>query len=504
LAAIALFVVLIGIHPSLAQTQDGVPDLVITGITLSPEFPEANQIVEVTVGVQNIGRGTAAASRLILRVNEQIWASQSTPEIMPQTSSSITFAWVAAKGRQVLKAHVNAFDDISELNLSNNTFERVVEFTPDLVIESVELTPKNPQPGEMASVSIIVRNVGGQPTDENATVHFKMGRAILRSFSINPLGAGERAQLSTRWLPVSGEHIVRFEVDALEMISESNELNNAVSGIINISSNPPTGANLSVQTLEIVPARPQPGQQVTVRARVSNEGSGFAQAFTVKFEVDGQLLATRVVHALAPGESTIVLTTWIAVSGERVLRAKADLNGVIIETNESDNVDSTLVYVGMPANDCAQTVYLELDPEAVPLVAGALGLSEDSVMSVFLPKIKNFIEQDYEGINLAITLNAPNRGHSRIRLLAESRFAILGSAPLDMNNRNHGDIGSVFLGSFIQMGGRGLQRFSIDEIAQSVANTASHELGHLLGLTHNEVNDFAGSGLNLMTRFFYR
>jgi hypothetical protein len=209
-------------------------------------------------------------------------------------------------------------------------------------------------------------------------------------------------------------------------------------------------------------------------------------------------LETQSVRALAPGESVIVQTAWTAVSGERILRVKADQDGAIIEANESDNALSALVRIGMLGNDCAQTVYLELEPDAVPLVADALGLSDESVMSVFLPKIKNFIEQDFEDVNLVLTLNNPDHGHSRIRLLAASRFAILGSAPIDTGNRNRGDVGSVFLGSFMALGGRTLQRFSIDQIAQAIANTASHELGHLLGLAHTEADEGTDSSLHLM------
>lgn len=473
-------------HPgALAQSQAPLPDLVVIDIELSPQFPQTNQITEIEVTVQNVGQGSAAPSQLLLRVNESILSSQLVSALAPGERIVLNFGWVARKGKQVMLAQANAFGDIRESSLQNNALERVVEFTPDLVVDAVSFEPAHPQPNAPSRVVITVKNVGGQPTGERAAVRFKDGRTILQTLFVPPLEPGQSAQVSLPWQPQPGEHVLRVEVDPFKAIVESDELNNSLADIVNVSPILPTGANLIVRSVEAFPAAPQPGQQVTLSAVVANVGTGMASPFEVAFTVDGQQLEPIGFPSLKAGQQALARIQWIAVPGERWVRVKADAQGHVVETDEADNIQTIVVRSSRLPNACAQLVFLELEPEAVPLMASALGLSEEEIGDVLLPLIKVEMERDFAAVNLHLTLQKPELPHSRLRLLSESRQAILGVAPLDFGNRSRNDVGTVFLGSFVSLGLGRAPALELAVIAQAIANTASHELGHLLGLVHD-------------------
>lgn len=493
-----VFTVLLNLWVSGAQSGEFLPDLVVSDVQLNPEFPSTNDIVTVRVAVENAGRGVAQPSRLALRVNGLFIGSQQAPALAPTETAFVEFVWVVSRGKQVLAVEANAFEDIDEQNIDNNTFERVLELTPDLIVESVQFHPLHPQPNAPTVVTVTVRNVGGQPTTDRAALRFKDGRDVLSTLFVQPLDVGQSVQLEVRWQPQPGEHILRFEVDALGLIAESDELNNAFSDIVNVSMIPPKGANLTVRSLQMIPPHPQPGQAVLLSAVVGNIGSGLADAFEVRFEVDGQAVGSLTIPQLKAGEELVVQTHWKAASGERLARVKVDQGGAIVEPDEANNVTTAFLEVAPAGNACTQWISLELASQAAQLMAGVLGLSEEEVAHLFLPAVKTRMEQDFSGLNVRFSLQKAAPTHSRVRFVSESRPGILGIAPLDFGNHSPNDIATVYLGSFVALGVSS-QRIELEQIAQAVANTSSHEVGHFLGLVHDaDAVSIAHDGKNLM------
>jgi len=210
-----------------------------------------------------------------------------------------------------------------------------------------------------------------------------------------------------------------------------------------------------------------------------------ANSFEVAFELDGKPLSVVTVTRLAPGQTKQVSALWqrATLSGERLIRVKADRAGGVVETDESDNVRTQFIEVGQGSNACSQLIFLDLDDAATQLLETFLGIDAESVTNVFMPQVKAAIEKDFSTINVSFSLRRPQRVHSSLRLISEARQSILGVAPLDLNNARKNDTGTVFLGSFVGLGR--LTRTTLERIAQAVANTASHEIGHFLGLNHD-------------------
>jgi len=469
------------------ETDQALPDLIVTNIQLTPELPSIGTQIQVLVTVENIGPVTAPPSRLVLRI-DRLPKDQRLPEIGANSAIIVTYDTVLTRNKSEFSAEANwAIPFIDESNTDNNTFGRLFEFTPDLVIENIRFSPSNPLPNTSTQILITIKNVGGQTMTSSTAISVKDGRNQLVTLTINPpLAPGQSQEVLARWQPQRGEHVLRFDVDSFERVIESDEGNNSFSGIINISPNPPTGANLVVREIGISPDNPQPGQVVQLGAVIANEGTGISGNVGMNFEIDGVLLQSLNVPQLAPGESRLITTAWTAVEGERLFRVKVDPQGDLVEPNEVDNTNAAFLEINPILNDCTQLIYLNLEDEATKLLASTLGVSDEEIHNSFMPNLKSKMEKDFEGFNVKFTLRGPTGTHSQVLLKSDSRTGILGLAPLDDGNLRKNDIGQVFIGSFTNLlQGRRLLRTTLDQIAQSIANTASHEAGHFLGLEHD-------------------
>lgn len=491
LTAIFLFVFLLTsvlFSTVLAQETTSLPDLVVTAIKVVPEAPKPLKIIDILVTVKNIGPAAADAFRVKLTITSTL--TKRVKALGSNESVTVKFSWFGPEGIHTLKVEVNAFNDIEEANVENNFLEQTLALVsdplPDLVIELVRSTPQHPQPNAPATLEVVVRNVGLIAPTSKAVLRIKNGSSTLRTLFVDPLLPGQSAIFTVAWTPKLGENFLSFEIDTEGRIAELNELNNVLTQTVTVSLLPPTGANLVVRSLEIFPPGAAPGETVTLKATVVNIGEGEAKDFSVQFEADGVTLDTITIDRLAPGGEGQVEVTWVATVGERLIRVKADEPGTIIETDERDNVLVEFVDIGNPINRCGQLIFLELDEQAAQTLSIILNLNEEQVHNVFMPKIKRAMEKDYEGVNVRFTLNRPVIRHSTVKFTGEFRADRLGEAPLDFNNRFKGDTGIVFIGSFDKglSRGRKLNR-SLDVLATALANTASHEAGHFLGLQHD-------------------
>jgi len=400
------------------------PDLVITDVVLTPETPKPLQIFDIALVLKNVGQTDAGAFRVALRINSTL--TKRVQGLAAGASTTVTFSWFGPVGHYTLRAEVDAFKEVREANSDNNTLERAFVLAddplPDLLIQSVKLTPQHPLPGTSATLEVTVGNVGLLATTSRASLRVKDGTTTLRTLFVDPLEPGQSQTFSVAWQPKLGENFLGLEVDTLKRIDELDESNNVLTQVVTISAQPPTGANLVVRNLELFPPNAAPGELVTIRATVVNVGRGKAQDFSAEVEADGTLLDTVSFSSLAPGAEGQIETTWVATAGERLIRVKADgPKGTVIETDETDNVSVTLVDIGSPLNRCGQLVYLQLDEEAAQKLTVILNLNQEQVFNTFMPKVKQAMETDFAWINIRL--------RSTSRWLATARSALWPTPP---------------------------------------------------------------------------
>lgn len=477
--------------PSL-QAQD-LPDLIITDIQFSPEQPNPQEIVTVTATVKNVGQAVADAFRV--RFTANITLTKEVTSLAPDASAIVRFSWFGPEGEHTIRIEANPFDDAEESNKENNFLEKNIlvarDPLPDFVVERVTITPENPLPREETTVEITVKNIGTL-VSSRALMEVRDDQGVLGRPRINALEPDQAETVSLTWRPLEGERRLTIKVDDINgqgRIEELDEENNIFTQVVTISSIRPTGANLVIRSLSISPEDAAPGEAVTLTALVANIGEGEAAAFSMKFEADGLPIESVGVAPLAAGEEREVSINWTATAvGERLIRVKADELGSIIEPDETDNISTQFVQIGEQINACGQVVWLKLEDEAANILSSTLSLSVEEVFNVFMPLLKLVMEADFDTVNIRFTLEDPPGINGRIDFISmEPPDTRLGDAPLDLGNRNPGDVGRVYVSRFNQSlaNAQLVGTRSLGEIAQAMAKVASHEVGHTLGLDHD-------------------
>ncbi len=92
------------------------------------------------------------------------------------------------------------------------------------------------------------------------------------------------------------------------------------------------------------------GDKVTFTATIKNQGKGNASASNTEFKLDGAtVLGTPATVMLAPGATTQVSVQWPTTAktakGNHTIRATADRNGAVTESNEENNTKDLTVFL---------------------------------------------------------------------------------------------------------------------------------------------------------------
>ncbi|MCK4394607.1 hypothetical protein KAX17_17020, partial [Candidatus Bipolaricaulota bacterium] len=245
---------------------------------------------------------------------------------------------------------------IEETDETNNTFcvpSLVLISQPDLKAEP-ELRIETPLPvmaGETVTITGWISNIGGLRANRSL-VHFQY--RDLDSGTVGPPVAKELAPVLPRTPPVkviweldttgfqAGAYEICMVADGPDLLPELDETNNRICIPYLVLVSEP---DLTVEELDFKPDPPlAPGKEATVIATVTNIGGSSAGKSILRFScrpVDGgdEVEYEDDVHALAPGESTVV--KWILgtteMSGAYAICAEIDPENFIEELDEENN-----------------------------------------------------------------------------------------------------------------------------------------------------------------------
>jgi hypothetical protein len=105
-----------------AQIGSSLPDLVIKTIIITPEEPEAEEVISITAVIENQGR-----ERVMLPFNvsfqigeEFLGTVQVLDRLGPRETTEVSRLWTAVEGEHPLIVRVDPFDSIQESNERNN------------------------------------------------------------------------------------------------------------------------------------------------------------------------------------------------------------------------------------------------------------------------------------------------------------------------------------------------------------------------------------------------
>ncbi|HEY81678.1 MAG TPA: hypothetical protein G4O01_00090 [Dehalococcoidia bacterium] len=309
------------------------PDLVITGITWSPEDPQESDNLTFTVSVKNQGSGWADSSYVVCYIDDTYLASASVNATDPGDTANLTFSWIAQAGAHTFRAIADAYSKVIESDETNN--ELAVSFStlaPDLIVEAITWSPQGPSIGDEVTFTVKVKNQGSGRAMPSR-VHFYIDGTLIGYQDIQQVEAGATATASFTWTARAETHTIKAVADSGGVVGEEDETNNVTTI---------TFADISLSDLVIAgitwsPESPSIGDEVVFMVSIKNQGSGRADYSYTALYLDGTRLDSIYVSPLASNATANLTFSWRAVVGTHLIKAVANASNRVIESDATNN-----------------------------------------------------------------------------------------------------------------------------------------------------------------------
>lgn len=325
-----------------AQTEDEAqPDLVPTALDAASSDPVEGDNVTFTANITNDGDADAGPFNVTFLVDADPIGENKTVGALDAGNHTLVTSdnWTSTAGDHDVSVVVDAHDDVSESNETNNQLNDTIGVAADetdLAVTELAADPSQPMEGDDVSLSATVENQGNVTSNESSLRFFVNGTALGGDVTVPALAPGENATVdSANWSAVEGDHTIRALADPDDNVTESNETNNDQRGKLTVA---PDEADLLVDDITHDPAAPEPGDNTTFTATIANDGHSDAENVTVQFQIDGDVLSNATIASLAANDTAEVTSdAWNATDGEHTVRVIADLDDNVTESDEDNN-----------------------------------------------------------------------------------------------------------------------------------------------------------------------
>jgi subtilase family serine protease len=324
----------------------GIPasDLIIQDITWSPPTPSAGETVTFTVTIKNQGVANAGSSRVGYYIDGSYLTNDPVSSIAAGNTTTETFTWNAEPGSHTIKAVADYDSKVPESNENNNEMEIVFSgaLLSDLIVQDITWSPPTPSAGETVTFTVTIKNQGIGAAISSRVYYFING-VQEGSDSVTSILVGSTETETFTWNAEPGSHTIKAVADYNSTVPESNETNNEMEIVF-------SGALLSdliVQNITWSPPTPSAGETVTFTVTIKNQGTGNSVSSTVRYYIDGLHLTQDSVSSIAAGNTTTETFTWSAEPGSHNIKAVADYNSVVFESNETNN-EMEVTFSGAP------------------------------------------------------------------------------------------------------------------------------------------------------------
>ncbi|MFN2202119.1 MAG: CARDB domain-containing protein [Caldilineaceae bacterium] len=357
----------------LVVSAPALPNLVVSAsnIGLKPPAPTDGQQVSVQVAVFN--HGEAGARDVVVQVMDitegnpsPVGAPQVIPRVAAGTSGTVVVAYDTAgkQGDRMLQVTADPNNFIQETDETDNAADKTIVVAappaPNLVAlaSNVEFDPADPQDGDLVAVRATVIN-NGTATAADIVVQLidvtgGQAEQIGQSRLIDSLGAAESGTVEVQYDTTGKQGVrnIQFVIDPNNTIAESNESDNKTAASLTVA--PPPGPNLVMQEsgITFTPAEPTDGTEVTISAKVLNDGtldSGKVEVafFDVSTGSPQAIGSTQVIVSIPAGGSEKASVTYDTTGkeGERTIQVVVDPDDKVAEMDEDDNQAETTLTV---------------------------------------------------------------------------------------------------------------------------------------------------------------
>jgi len=321
------------------------PDLFIETITWSPGNPSKGDTVTFNVKIKNQGTDRASSSHVYFYIDGSSRGYQEVPAIEAGAAVTRPFTWVAQAGSHTIKAIVDKDGWIIESNDDNN--EKTVTFftlAPDLFIEAITWSPENPSKGDTVTFNVTITNQGSGKAG-NSRVAYYIDDTYLTSASVSPIDPSATDSKAFTWTAKAGSHDIKAVADYNNDFTESDEDNNEKTVIFST-----LAPDLVIETMTWSPAGPSIGETVTFDVLIKNQGNGRAGSSRVYFYVDSSYKGYQEVQSIEAGATVNKTFTWKAQAGSHNMKAVADHNKKVTESDENNN-EKTITFTDLSLSD---------------------------------------------------------------------------------------------------------------------------------------------------------
>jgi subtilase family serine protease len=348
------------------------PDLIIQTLTV-PATGGTDSTIVVNDTAKNTGSGPAGATvvRFYLSTDTVLDAadtllagSRSVGPLDGGASSSgsttVTIPISTPPGNYYVIAKADADGSVAEISEVNNTLARSIVVGSDLAVSTMTVPSKGGSGGTI-TVGDTTTNLGGGTAAASTTRFYLSANAMLEpgdtalgARAVPALTPGAANSGSTPiTLPVvpAGIYYIIAKADDDNVVFESRETNNTLTRTIAI------GGDLAVSALT-APSTGGGGVSLIITDTTTNQGGGSIGASTTKFYLsadgvlDGSdvLLGSRDIGPLdaaaSSSGSTTVTIGASTVPGSYYILAKADADGLLAETSETNNTFARSIVIG--------------------------------------------------------------------------------------------------------------------------------------------------------------
>jgi hypothetical protein len=315
-----------------------------------------------------------------------------------------------------------------------------------VTVASLSNTGLNLKGGDKTTLKAVINNLGNLKAT-NIKVKFLIDGDVIYEKNISSLSKNSKTTLSYSYLippNTATDMIFSVIVDPQNSITESSEDNNQAEKVIPVAL---AVRNLLIESLETTVSQPKPGQNISFKVKVKNDGTSKASQFKLSLFADTLSTtpaATIVIASLNAKASVTKNIPWtvplhIDPSVVNTVRVTVDPDNQITETDETDNSKNYVLSLTVPDLSISPGEYLTLN-----------GIIYPNTFSQMKFKLTNNNVIDLSGVAVRVTYALINQNNPRTKL-AETTMSVKKNASSEYMFNEVGLPGNIPLGTQVYM-----------------------------------------------------
>jgi subtilase family serine protease len=198
-------------------------------------------------------------------------------------------------------------------------------------VASVSWIPDEPTVGDEVTFTVRITNQGFSANGQTR-FHYYVGRLYSGVETVPSIAATTTYSAHFNWTAIAESENVTIIIDPNLQVTESNEDNNELVEALTVKA-----SDLIVQNMSWTPQKPLPGEVMTIKATVFNQGDGDAGSSQINFYVDDELLGSETLRTINASSSLSANFTWTVTDGSHTLKVFADSRRLVDESDEENN-----------------------------------------------------------------------------------------------------------------------------------------------------------------------